>query len=73
MSKKSRQSEVKSIFHQFGRAIIEANNKKKLEGESQTLNDWELKTYGKIHIQTVHCFSISVVYRTFGCIPYFNK
>ena len=27
------------------------------------LNDWELKIYGKVHIQIVHCFSISVVYQ----------
>ena len=27
------------------------------------LNDWELKTYVKVHIQIVHCFSISVVYQ----------
>ena len=34
-----------------------------MEGESPTLNDWELKTYGQVNIQIVHCFSISVVYQ----------
>ena len=25
------------------------------------LNNWELKTFGKVDFQTVHCFSISVI------------
>ena len=32
------QDEIKSIFRHFWRAIIEANKKFFLEGESQTLN-----------------------------------
>ena len=46
-NEKSFQDEIKSIFHHFGRAIIEANQKNFLEGESPTLTNSRGKSHEK--------------------------
>ena len=46
-NKKSFEDEIKSIFHYFGRAIIEANQKDFLEGQSPTLTNSRVKTHEK--------------------------
>ena len=44
-NEKSFSDEIKSIFDHFWRAIIEANKKKKLEGESPTLSATRSHSY----------------------------